>query len=221
MQQHIDKEQLLGMEQRQRAVLINSLGGFKSVCMIGTMNAKGKSNLACFSSLVHLGANPALLAFVMRPATVERHTLENILATNVFTVNHLNEGIYKQAHQTSASYPADVSEFEATGLTEEYKENFLAPFVKQSRVKFGMRLREKIDLTINNTSMIIGEIEQIYFPEDCLQEDGFVDLEKAGTLTCSGLDAYHSTKKLARLSHAKPYQALTIINQEEEKNNQN
>jgi flavin reductase (DIM6/NTAB) family NADH-FMN oxidoreductase RutF len=183
MQYYIDKEQLLGMEQRRRAVLINSLGGFKSVCLIGTVNTDGQSNLACFSSLVHLGANPALLAFVMRPATVERHTVENILATNVYTINHLHEGIYKQAHQTSASYPTDVSEFQATGLKEEYKENFPAPFVKESQVKLGMRFREKIDLAINNTSLIIGELEHIYFPDDCLQEDGFVDLEKAGTLT--------------------------------------
>jgi hypothetical protein len=36
--------------------------------------------------------------------------------------------------------------------------------------------------------------------------DGFVDLEKAGTLTCSGLDSYHKTARIARLSYAKPDQ---------------
>jgi flavin reductase (DIM6/NTAB) family NADH-FMN oxidoreductase RutF len=51
--------------------------------------------------------------------------------------------------------------------------------------------------------MIIGEIKNIYFPEDCMQEDGFLDIEKAGTITCSGLDSYHLTKSLARLPYAK------------------
>ncbi|RYY06600.1 MAG: flavin oxidoreductase, partial [Sphingobacteriaceae bacterium] len=32
----------------------------------------------------------------------------------------------------------------------------------------------------------------------------FVDLEAAGSVTTSGLDCYHTTKKLARLSYAKP-----------------
>jgi hypothetical protein len=33
--------------------------------------------------------------------------------------------------------------------------------------------------------------------------DGFIDLENAGTITVSGLDSYHSTKKIERLSYAK------------------
>lgn len=214
MQHYIDKEELLKMEQRRRAMLINSVGGFKSVCMIGSANANGKTNLAIFSSIVHLGANPALIAFVMRPATVERHTLENILSTNTYTINHLNKEIYEQAHQTSASYAKNISEFDATGLTAELKEKFLAPYVKESKVQIGMRFVQKIDIAINKTSLIIGEIEHLYFPEDCLHEDGFVDLEKAGTVTCSGLDSYHTTNNLSRLSYAKPNVNPPIINSE-------
>ncbi len=202
------------MEQRRRAVLINSIGGFKSVCMIASINSEGENNLAIFSSIVHLGANPALIAFIMRPATVERHTMDNILATKFYTLNHLNEAIYQKAHQTSASYPKSISEFEAVGLAPEYKGDFLAPFVKESKVQIGLRFVEKLDLAINNTSLIIGEVEHIYFPKQLQNEDGFLDLEKAGTVTCSGLDSYHTTTKLARLSYAKPDQDLSKIEEE-------
>ena len=34
--------------------------------------------------------------------------------------------------------------------------------------------------------------------------DGYVDIEKAGTIAISGLDNYHDTKSIARLSYAKP-----------------
>ena len=61
-----------------------------------------------------------------------------------------------------------------------------------------------MDIQINNTTLIIGEIVQIYVPEDCMYEDGFIDLEKANTVTCSGLDSYHKTIQLDRLSYAKP-----------------
>lgn len=195
---------IMDMEQRKRAHLINSVGGFKSVCLIGTADAQGQTNLAIFSSVVHIGANPPLICFIMRTDSVERHTLANILETGVYTINHVNESIYQQAHQTSAKYPKEISEFDATGLTREYKNDGKAPFVKESAVQMAVAFKERIDLTINGTILIIGEIRELYFPEDCLQEDGYLDIEKAGTVSCTGLDSYHTTKRLQRLNYAKP-----------------
>ncbi len=191
-------------EQRKRAQLINSLGGFKSVCLIGTVNKLGQTNLAIFNSVIHLGANPPLVAFIIRPDSVERHTLENILETGFYTINHINEGIYKQAHQTSARYPGEVSEFDATGLSSEFKNDFSAPFVAESNVSFGVLFKERIDIALNGTTLMIGEIQLINFPENCLCEDGFLDIEKAQSITCSGLDSYHKTVRLSRLTYAKP-----------------
>jgi flavin reductase (DIM6/NTAB) family NADH-FMN oxidoreductase RutF len=203
MKVQITASDLIQMEQRKRAHLINSVGGFKSVCLIGTVDKIGQANLAIFSSIVHIGANPPLISFIMRPDSVERHTLANILETGSYTINHLNASIYKQAHQSSARYAKEVSEFDATGLSTEYKGNCKAPFVKESNVQLELDFKQRIDLTINNTIMIIGEIKNIYFPEGCMQEDGFLDIEKAGTITCSGLDSYHLSKSLARLPYAK------------------
>ena len=195
--------EIMEMEQRKRAHLINSVGGFKSVCLIGTIDLTGQTNLAVFSSIVHIGANPPLISFIMRPDSVDRHTLINILNTGSYTINHLNENIYKQAHQTSARYPKEISEFDATGLGVEYKANCKAPFVKESNIQLDIEFKERIDLTINNTIMVIGEIKNIYFPENCLQEDGYLDIEKAGTITCSGLDSYHLSNRISRLAYAK------------------
>ena len=140
----------------------------------------------------------------MRPDSVKRHTLANILSTGYYTMNHLNESIYKQAHQTSARYPKEISEFDATGLTVEYKNEFKAPYVGESTIQLGIEFKERINLTINNTIMIIGEIKEIYFPTACLQADGYLDIEKAGTIACTGLDSYHFTNRLERLPYAKP-----------------
>ena len=200
----ITNTELMQMEQRERAHLINSVGGFKSVCLIGTVDEAGQINLAIFNSIVHIGANPPLISFIMRPDSVERHTLANILSVGYYTINHLNEGIYKQAHQTSARYPKEVSEFDATGLTPEFKNDFKAPFVAESQIQLGIEFKERINLTINNTIMIIGEIKEMYFPTDCLLEDGYLDIEKAGTIACTGLDSYHLTQRLERLPYAKP-----------------
>ena len=76
----------------------------------------------------------------------------------------------------------------------------------------GVTFKERIDLSINGTIMVIGQIEHLYFPKECLCEDAFLDLEKANTITCSGLDSYHKTQRLERLSYAKPGQELTPVN---------
>ncbi len=202
-QRYLSFVDLMSLEQRYRAAFVNSLSGFKSLALIGTIDNNTQTNLAVFNSLIHIGANPPYIGFISRPNSVDRHTLSNILETGYYTINHVNESIYKQAHQTSARYPKNISEFKATGLTEEYKPNFIAPFVKESYVKLGVKYKEHISITTNNTILVIGQINQVYFPNNCLCDDGFLDIEKAQTITCSGLDSYHKTKRLSRLSYAK------------------
>ncbi len=204
-------DDIMQMEQRKRANLINSIGGFKSVCLIGTVNNENQTNLAIFNSIVHIGANPPLIGFFVRPDSVERHTLANILATEYYTINHINETIFKQAHQTAARYEKEISEFEATQLTAEFKDNFKAPFVQESFIQLGVQLKEKITIQSNQTILLIGEIKLINYPSDCMENDGFINIEKAQTITCSGLDSYYKTTKIARLSYAKPNTTPTII----------
>jgi len=212
METHISFEALMAMEKPQRTNLVNSVGGFKSVCLIGTADKAGQTNLAPFNSIVHIGASPPLIAFIVRPDSVDRHTLSNIIETGYYTINHLNETIYKQGHQTAARYPKEISEFDAVGLTPDYRSNFAAPYVKESAVQLGLQFKERIDLAINGTILIIGQIQDIFFPNDCLCEDAFLDLEKANTVTSSGLDSYHVTRRLERLSYAKPDQELVSVN---------
>jgi flavin reductase (DIM6/NTAB) family NADH-FMN oxidoreductase RutF len=140
----------------------------------------------------------------MRPDSVERHTLTNILETGFYTINHINVHVYEKAHQTSARYPKSVSEFEATGLTPSFKNDFVAPFVAESNIQIGMEFKERLDISINQTSMIIGVIKFVHIPTNCLLDDGFIDIEKAGSITSAGLDSYHTTQVLKRLEYAKP-----------------
>ena len=211
MQKHFTTERLESLEKAYRTHLINSLGGFKSVALIGTISKSEVTNLAIFSSIFHIGAHPPLIAMIFRPSPPERNTLSNILETGYYTINHINESIYKQAHQTSARYDEDISEFDVTGLDAEFKNGFFAPFVKQSHIQMAVLFKEKIDIAINNTSMVIGEITEIYVPENCISDDGFLDIEKANTITCSGLDSYHKTVRLDRLSYAKPNKPLSSL----------
>lgn len=198
----IDKETLNEYQSRYRALLINSLAGVKPAILIGTKSKDGSSNLAIFNSLIHLGANPPLWGLICRPDVVKRDTLNNILETNHYTINYVAAGDFEKAHQTSAKYSKDVSEFEACGFTEHYVENFYAPFVAEAPIKVALKMEQKIDLSINNTLLIIGSIHQIEIDEKLISSDGFVALDKANTLACAGLDAYYETRLIERLSYA-------------------
>jgi flavin reductase (DIM6/NTAB) family NADH-FMN oxidoreductase RutF len=200
----ITNENVLTFEKQYRTNFINSLSGFKSANLIGTISSEGKTNLAIFSSVIHVGANPPLMGLLMRPVSDERHTYTNIKETNHFTINHINKEIFKQAHQTSARYDKDVSEFDACGLTPEFKEALKAPYVKESEIKIGLKFVEEQEIKSNGTIFIIGEIVEIILPDDVVATDGYVDIEKAGTIAISGLDSYHETKRISRLAYAKP-----------------
>ena len=201
---HFDVDGLDAMEQRYRATLVNCLSGFKSLNLVATQDMDGRSNVAIFNSVIHLGAKPALMGMVIRPDSVERHTFENIMATKCFTINHVNENIYQSAHQSSARYPRQVSEFDACGLTEEYKQDFFAPFVKESSLQIGLQLVETTKMLSNQTIFVVGAIKHVFMPASALHESGFVDLEMLGTIAGSGLDSYHRTTKINRLAYAKP-----------------
>lgn len=192
------------LEQRYRAHLINSLSGFKSANLLGTVDKNGQENLSIVSSVFHLGANPALFGMIIRPHSVPRHSFENLLETGFYTLNHVNEDIVRQAHQTSARYEKEQSEFTETGLTAEYLNDFKAPFVKESDIKMGLKLVSEQVIELNQTHLVIGELIALHCPDSVIQPDGFIDIEAANTVAITGLDSYHTTSKINRLSYAKP-----------------
>ncbi|MDZ7649543.1 MAG: flavin reductase [Cytophagales bacterium] len=192
------------MERFYRANLINSLTGFKSASLIGTQNAVGKTNLAIFSSIFHIGSDPALVGYINRPRKAAPHTLANIEATGVYSINHIQPGMVEKAHQTSAKYPIEVSEFEKVRLTEEFLQDFPAPFVKESKVKYALRLQEILPITMNETFLVIGKIEKVIIEEDIISPDGFLELDKAQSICSNGIDSYYRAQPIIRLDYAKP-----------------
>lgn len=192
-------------ERFYRANFINSLTGFKSASLIGTINAEGVPNLGMFSSMVHIGSDPALIGYINRPIAAAPHTIANIKAGGFYTVNHIHPSFLAQAHQTSAKYPDEVNEFKEVGLTEEYLDGINVPFVKESPIKYLLSLKEIVPITLNNTFLVIGQLEQVLIdPLFQPSMDGFLHLDQAGSICSNGLDAYYTTTLIDRYAYAKP-----------------
>jgi len=201
--EHFSKSQINKMDKIFRLNLINSCTGYKSANLIGTVSEKGIYNVAIFSSITHLGSDPALLSFIVRPTTVPRDTYKNIMDNKIFTVNHVYVNDIKDAHHTSARYPSIISEFEMTGLEKEFIDDFKAPYVKSSKIKLGCKFINKYEIKENNTLLMVAEINDIYCDNNIIQNDGWLSLDKAKTVTINGLDGYALPALLDRYKYAK------------------
>lgn len=199
----ISRNDIESMQKRYRATFINSISGYKSLNLVGTRSKEGISNLAPFNSIIHIGANPPYIGMIARPQTEEHQTLQNILDTGYYTLNHVKESFLPQAHQSSAKYDKQTSEFEAVGLAEEQSEVSEVPYVKESGLKMMLKLVEVIPIPLNGTSLVIGEIQEIRMGECKIEEDGYVHIEDLGSITSLGLDGYYKVAPITRYPYAK------------------
>ncbi|TRX29181.1 flavin oxidoreductase [Flavobacterium franklandianum] len=199
----ISKEEISKMEKVERLNLINSCTGYKSANLIATKSAEGKSNVAIFSSVTHLGSDPALIGFIMRPTTVPRDTYRNIRETGFFTVNHITADMIADAHHTSANYELGVSEFDKTNLEEEYKNDIGIPFVKGSPVQLYCKYVNEYCIKENDTIHIIASIENLFFDENLRHPDGWLQIDKGNVIALNGLDGYCLPKLVDRFQYAR------------------
>ncbi len=198
------REDIEMMNKVQKIKFMNAVSGIKPANLIGTISEAGQSNLAIFSSVVHLGSAPPLLGFVLRPTgEVPRHTYENILQNKQYTINHVQRSFTKNAHYTSAKIDRTDSEFKTCGLTEEYLADLKAPFVKESEIKMGLEFREAIPIKWNDTIFVIGEIQHLVIPDSALGEEEDIDLAQIEGVGISGLNTYYDLKKIERYPYAR------------------
>jgi flavin reductase (DIM6/NTAB) family NADH-FMN oxidoreductase RutF len=202
---HYSEEDIEDLDKVFRINLINSCSGYKSANLIGTKSNEGTTNVAVFSSIVHLASNPPLLGFFLRPTEIfPRNTYSNIKENGLYTINSIYREIIDDSHHTSAKYDKSISEFNVTNLEEEYIDEIYPPFVKKSPIKIEMKFIEEIKIKANKCKLIIGKIVSLHIEKKILEKDGFLSLNKANIPTISGCDAYSIPEKYDRKKYQKP-----------------
>ena len=196
MMKKYNKEEIEELDRIYRINIMNSITGIKPANLIGTKSKEGLSNLAIFSSIVHLGSSPAQIGFFIRPQYKYRtDTFTNVKETGFFTVNHINSEVIEKSHYTSAKIPSDISEFDRMKIKEEYIDSFFAPFVKPSFIKIGLSVIKLMELP-NRCTLVIGEVDLIKIEDDSIiSKEGRIDIKEAGSVGVSGLDRYYNLLK--------------------------
>jgi len=115
-------------------------------------------------------------------------------------MNHVTSEFYKEAHWTAASW--EGSEFWRYRSAWRIFLRIQKPhLLKGSPLKLACSLVETQTLKVNQTVLVIGNIDHIFCDEVGLREDGSLDLNALDTVSVSGLDEYYTGEKLARLSY--------------------
>ena len=198
------KQDLIKLNRIKRLNIVNSLSGIKSANLIGTISKIGQTNLSIVSSVIHIGSNPALIGFMMRPESeVRRHTFENIIESSEFTINQVSTEMIERAHYTSAKFDSSESEFAHCHLNEEYLQGHMAPFVKESIIKIGMTLEEVVEMKSTNCKLIIGSINHLFLPEEYMNSEGYLDLMGMNTSGIGGLNTYYSLSEIGKFPYAR------------------
>jgi len=192
------------MDRVKRLNLINSITGISPANLVGTISNDLTENLSIFSSVIHIGSNPPLIGFILRPTEDNRgDTYENIIETNKFTINHIHSDMIERSHYTSAKFKKNESEFQKCQLTPEYLNSFQAPYVKESYVKIGLNLEDIHLIKSNGCRLIVGCIEHIYVPDNAIHKNGNIQLELLNSVGVSGLNTYYSLNKIAEYPYAR------------------
>jgi len=67
-----------------------------------------------------------------------------------------------------------------------------------------MKFLEEHHIKANGTILVLGEVIDLYFEDDMILEDGFLDLSTQNVATINGLDTYLIPKEKRRLNYQRP-----------------
>lgn len=146
--------------------LLTSVVVPRPIAWVSTRSAEGVDNLAPHSFFTVAGVNPGIVQFTSVGA---KDSLRNVLATGEFVVCVCTEPLIELVNMTGTDYPADVSEFDAVGLTREPSLK-VAPFrVAESPVAIECRLAGTHEF--GECTVVFGEVVHVAVDEQVLRDD--------------------------------------------------
>ena len=146
--------------------LLNSVVVPRPIAWVSTRSEAGVDNLAPHSFFTIAGVNPGVVQFTSVGA---KDSLRNVLATEEFVVCMCTEELIEKVNLTGTDYPADVSEFDAVGLTRE-PSAVVRPFrVAESPVAIECRLAGT--KAFGECTVVFGEVVHVAVAEEVLRDD--------------------------------------------------
>ncbi len=167
---------------------------------ISTCTPAGARNAAPFSWFNAVCGDPLMvMAAVGRRRGQMKDTARNIRDTGEFVVNVATAETVQQMVQSSADYPAEVSEFDAVGLTPLDSVLVKPCRIAESPIHIECTLEQMLTLGNASTDLVIGRCRMIHIDERVMAADGRVDAAQLKPVARLGRDEYAVLTELFHL----------------------
>jgi flavin reductase (DIM6/NTAB) family NADH-FMN oxidoreductase RutF len=155
----------LGAEQAYR--LITGIVVPRPIAWVSTRSGDGVVNLAPFSAFTFVSPKPPMLAIsVGHKAGVYKDTAHNILSTEEFVVHIADTALMAAVHESSAEFPADVSEIEQLGLATIASQTVGVPRIAAAPIAMECRFRQCIEFGETRSRLLVGEVLLFHIRDD-------------------------------------------------------
>lgn len=154
----------------ERYKILTGLVFPRPIGLVSTRSENGVNNCAPFSWFNAVCEDPPLLilSFAARVDSKMKHSLDNILRTEEFVVNLVDESIANGMHISAAEVPVAVSEFDQAGFTAAPCRVINHPRIAEAPVSFECRLFKHVELG-SKRDFIFGEVIHVH------ARDGLID----------------------------------------------
>ena len=175
----------------------------RPIAFVSSVSADGVRNLAPFSFFNAICGEPPVICFSVSNREPRKDTLANVRATGEFVVNIVSEEIAAQMNLASGEYPADVDEFDVSGLTAVPSDLVQAPRVKESHVNMECRLMQIIEVSARpmGGSLVLGEVVRFHI-DDAVISDFRIDADKLAAV--GRMSGYDYARTRDRFSLVRP-----------------
>jgi flavin reductase (DIM6/NTAB) family NADH-FMN oxidoreductase RutF len=155
----------------QRYKLMASLIVPRPIALVTTLGANGVVNAAPFSMFNMIGEDPPILMISINRLSDGRlkDTAANILHNGEFVAHMSDEPLAQKMHACGESFPSDVSELAAVGLTPIASHCVKPPRIQEAPIAFECVLHEKLETP--SRYVFIGEIKWL------AARDGLIDTQ--------------------------------------------
>ena len=125
----------------------------RPIAWVSSTSAEGVDNLAPHSFYTVASVDPPIVQFT---SVGRKDSLRNIEDRGEFVVNLTPARLFEEVNATGTGFPAEVSEFDAVGLTREPSATVRPPRVAESPVALECRLHRI--LPMGDCTLVFGEV---------------------------------------------------------------
>ncbi len=170
----------------------------RPIAFVSTVNTEGVFNVAPFSFFTVASSNPPVLVFTVgNRATPDprKDTLRNITTAGEFVVNIVSEEFGDKMNLCAGDYPAEVDEFQVSGLTPVPSDLVKAPRVAESHINMECRLLYSISMSglVNGGNLVLGEVVRFHI-DDAYFSNYRIDQDKLAAIGRMAGNSYTRTK---------------------------